>query len=371
MQQPRYPIIRPTIPDAAGLAAEFAEILQGGIVTVGPRVAAFERECAARTGAADCVAVSSCTSGLILAARALGLTGEVIVPAFTFAASAHALVWCGLRPVFCDSQPGTLNIDPDHAARLVSDRTSAIMPVYIFGLPPDFDRLLDLAGRRGLRLLCDAAQGLGATYRGRPAGGFGDAEVFSLSPTKVVTAVEGGIVAVRDAGLARKLRSLRDYGKAADGCDMEAVGLSARMSELHAAVGRRCLAHCDELIAARAALVGLYRERLAGLAGVSFQTIPADRTTSHNYMVIFIGPGARRGRDEAYALLADAGIQTKKYFHPAVHEMTAYRASSAGLRGTLPVAERASREGLALPLYSHMTAGDVEIVAGEMLRILG
>jgi dTDP-4-amino-4,6-dideoxygalactose transaminase len=368
--QYRYPIIRPTVPDAGGLAGEFAEILRDGIITVGPRVAAFERECAQRTGAADCVAVSSCTSGLILAARALELSGEVIVPAFTFAASAHALVWCGLTPVFCDSLPGTFNIDPEGAERLVTARTSAIMPVYIFGLPPDFDRLLDLARRRNLRLLCDAAQGLGATYRGRPAGSFGDAEVFSLSPTKVVTAVEGGMVAVRDAETARRLRSMRDYGKAADGADMEFVGLSARMSELHAAVGRRCLAHCDELIAARAELVALYRRRLSGLAGVSFQEVPADRTTSHNYMVIFVGAGARRPRDEVYGRLAERGIQTKKYFYPAIHEMAAYRAGHAGLRGGLPVAERASREGLALPLYSHMAAADVEAVAGEVRRTL-
>jgi dTDP-4-amino-4,6-dideoxygalactose transaminase len=316
------------------------------------------------------VAVSSCTSGLILAARALELSGEVILPAFTFAASAHALVWAGLTPVFCDSLPGTYNLDPDHAAKLVTGRTSAIMPVYIFGLPPDFDRLAGLAGDRKLKMLCDAAQGLGATYRGRPAGSFGDAEVFSLSPTKVVTAVEGGIVAVRDPGVARRLRSLRDYGKAADGADMESIGLSARMSELHAAVGRRCLAHCDELIAARAALVKLYRERLAGLSGVSFQEVPADRTTSHNYMVIFVGAGARRTRDEVYKLLAAQGIQTKKYFHPAVHELTAYRHWAGGLRGKLPVAERASREGLALPLYSHMTAADVEAIAAEVRKAL-
>lgn len=366
-----YPVIRPTIPDAQALAAEFVEILTDGIITTGPRVAAFERECAGRTGAADCVAVSSCTSGLILAARALGLSGEVIVPSFTFAASAHALLWCGLTPVFCDSQPGTLNIDPDRAAELVTDRTSAIMPVYIFGLPPDFDRLVELARSRGLKLLCDAAQALGATYRGRPAGSFGDAEVFSLSPTKVVTAVEGGIVAVRDAGAARRLRSLRDYGKAADGSDMEFIGLSARMSELHAAVGRRCLARCDELVAARGRLVALYCARLAGLAGVSFQEVPADRTTSHNYMVIFVGDGARRSRDEVYGTLAARGVQTKKYFHPAIHRMTAYRGMAGSVRGELPVAERASREGLALPLYSHMQDGDVETIAAAVREVLG
>ena len=367
----RFPIIRPTIPDVEELAADFREILAGGVITNGPRVAELEKRAAERLGAADCVAVSSCTSGLILSARVLGLAGEVVLPAFTFAATAHALVWAGLTPVFCDSLPGTLNIDPRSAEGLITERTSAIVPVYTFGLPPDLDPLLELAGRRGLRVLCDAAQALGAAYRGRPAGSFGDAEVFSLSPTKVVTAVEGGLVAVREAETARRLRSARDYGKAADGQDMESVGLSARMSELHAAVGLRCLARCEEFTAARRRLVELYTRALAGLAGVSFQELPGDRTSSCNYMVILLGEGARLGRDALAAELAARGIQTKKYFHPAAHQMTAYRELGARFRGKLPVAERASSQGLALPLYSHMSAADLEAIAGEIRGLLG
>lgn len=371
MGEIRYPIIRPTIPEVDELAAEFREILAGGIVTTGPRVAALERAAAEFTGAADCVAVSSCTSGLILAAKALGLSGEVIVPSFTFAATVHALVWNGLTPAFCDSEPGTCNLDAGRIEALITERTSAIAPVYIFGLPPDLDAILDLARRRGLRVLCDAAQGLGSAYKGRPAGSFGDAEVFSLSPTKVVTAVEGGLVAVRDRELACRLRSLRDYGKAADGADMEFVGLSARMSELHAAVGLRCLARCGEYVRRRGELIARYRRALSGLRGVSFQEIPQGRTSSHNYMVIFVGVGAALGRDELYAALLAQGIQTKKYFHPAVHEMSCYAGLAGSRRGALPVAERASRQGLALPLYSHMAEADVDFIAGAVRRLLG
>jgi len=367
----KYPIIRPTVPEAGDLACEFGRIIESGIVTCGPRVAELERRAAEFLGAADCVAVSCCTSGLILAAKALGLAGEVIVPAFTFAASAHALMWNGLKPVFCDSLPGTYNLDPDDVAGKITERTSAIMPVYIFGLPPDFDRLLPLAEERGLKVICDAAQALGASYRGRPAGSFGDAEVFSMSPTKVVTSVEGGLVAVRDREIARRLRSMRDYGKAADGCDMEFVGLSARMSELHAAVGLRCLAHCGELISRRAKLVALYRRELSGLRGVSFQDAPDDRTTTRNYMVIFVGGDAAMPRDSLCAALAERGIQTKRYFHPAVHEMSAYSELGAPYRGRLPVAERASRTGLALPLYSHMAEEDVAAISGIVRELLG
>jgi dTDP-4-amino-4,6-dideoxygalactose transaminase len=366
----KYPIIRPTVPDTAGLADEFLQIIESGIITCGPRVAELERRGAELLGVADCVAVSCCTSGLILAAKALELTGEVIVPAFTFVASAHALVWAGLKPVFCDSLPGTYNLDPDDVAAKITKDTSAIMPVYIFGLPPDFDRLLPLAKKHGIKVLCDAAQAMGATCNDRPAGTFGDVEVFSMSPTKVVTAVEGGLITVRDAEMARKLRSMRDYGKAADGCDMEFIGLSARMSELHAAVGLRSLAHCRDLVERRRNLVTLYREKLAGLPGVSFQEIPEGRTTSYNYMVIFVGEDATMSRDDLCVALGDCGIQTKKYFYPAVHEMTAYSELGQSCRGTLPVAEKASRTGLALPLYSHMAKEDVDAICKRVLNLL-
>ena len=370
MAEYKYPIIRPTIPEVDQLGAEIREILASGIVTCGPHVARLEKLAAERLGVADCVAVSCCTSGLMLAAKALDLSGEVILPSFTFAATAHALVWNGLVPVFCDSLPGTYNIDPDRIESLITERTSAIMPVHIFGLPAEMDRITELARKHGLKVLCDSAQALGATYKGRPAGGLGDVEVFSLSPTKVVTAVEGGLVAVREPELARRLRSMRDYGKGPDGSDMEFVGLSARMSELHAAVGCRCLAQCDDLVTRRGKLVALYRQFLADLPEVSFQDIPADRTSSHNYMVIFVGESSPLSRDDLHAALGKRSIQTKKYFHPAVHEMTAYRKIGVSPRAELLIAERASREGLALPLYSHMAEADVTKIAGDVRELL-
>jgi dTDP-4-amino-4,6-dideoxygalactose transaminase len=366
----KYPIIRPTIPEVETLTDEFREIIESGIITCGPRVAGLEQRAAELLGVKHCVAVSCCTSGLILAAKALELSGEVIVPAFTFAASVHALVWAGLKPVFCDALPSTFNLDPEDVAARITDRTSAIMPVYIFGLPPDFDRLKPLAEKHGLKLLCDSAQAMGATYHQSPAGSFGDIEVFSMSPTKVATAVEGGLLTTDDPEMARRLRSLRDYGKAEDGCDMEFIGLSARMSELHAAVGLRSLAHCHELIEQRKTLVALYRKELTGLRGVSFQNIPEDRTTSYNYMVLFLNQDAKLTRDELNIALARYGIQTRKYFYPAIHEMSAYAEQGKTYRGNLPVAESASRTGLALPLYSHMNEEDVSVISDQVRKLL-
>ncbi len=365
-----YPVIRPSLPDLEALRPQMAAVWASGRVTTGPQVETFERAVARGIGVRHAIAVSSCTSGLILAVRALELSGEVILPAFTFAATAHALAWNGLTPVFCDSEPGTLNLDPERAAACVTRKTSAIVPVSIFGVPPrvaDFDRL---ARRKGLRLLYDSAQALGARAGGRYVGGFGDAEVFSLSPTKVVTAIEGGLVTTNDGDLARRIRQMRDYGKAGDGEDMEFVGLSARMSEMHALVGRANFSRMRGLIRQRGALVALYRKRLAGLPGVRFQEIPPDVSPSHNYMVVFVDGSGGVSRDILHRRLKEDGVQTKRYFYPAVHRQTAYRRWSRRFADKLPVAEKAAREGLALPLYGDLLAQDVEAICSRIRGIL-
>jgi dTDP-4-amino-4,6-dideoxygalactose transaminase len=226
------PIIRPTLPPLDEVAALLSESWDSGVVTVGRLVRELEEEARRATGAAHAVAVANCTSALILTWRALSLPagGEVICPSFTFAATAHAITWTGLTPVFVDCLPGTLAVDPAEVEKALSPETVAVCPVHIFGLPSDVDALDDIGRRRGLPVVYDSAQGLGATHRGRPAGGFGTAECFSMSPTKVVTAVEGGLVTTNDAALAAKLRSLRDYGKALEGPlaveDMADIGLS-------------------------------------------------------------------------------------------------------------------------------------------------
>jgi len=371
------PIIRPTLPALDKIMALLGESWDSGVVTVGRLVREIEDEARQATNTAEAVAVSNCTNALMLAWRALGLPpdGEVICPSFTFAATAHAIAWNGLVPVFVDCLPGTLVIDPAEVEKAIGSRTVAICPVYIFGLPPDMDALDEVGRRHGLPVVYDSAQGLGATYIKSSAGSFGTAECFSMSPTKVVTAVEGGLVTTNDAGLAAKLRSLRDYGKALEGPlageDMARVGLSARMSELHAAVGLLSLRRRQELVAARARLVGIYREELGALPGCSVQEFPADRTSSGNYFVLFVGEGARASRDELKAALAEQGIQTKRYFFPAVHEQTGQRQHPMRILGDLPNTALASRTGLALPLYSHMTSDEQHRVISAVHETLG
>jgi len=372
----RLPIIRPTLPSIGSFTAKLKESYESGIVTLGRNVEAFEEEACRATGAEWAVAVGNCTSGLMLAYRALGCKpgGEAICPSFTFAATAHAILWNGLVPVFVDCLPGTYTIDPAQIQKALSPRTVAICPVYVYGLPPDLEQVREVAQQAGVPVVSDSAQGLGATYKGAPAGTWADVEVFSLSPTKVITAIEGGLVVTNRPDLGYCLRSLRDYGKALDGPmaleDMAEVGLSARMSELHATVGVLSLADRERLVAARLRLIQVYRDRLGKLPGCSVQRYPSDRTTSGNYFVLFISEAARRSRDKVYVALKRRGIQTKRYFYPPIHEQSAQKSRPMRIVGDLPNTVKASREALALPLYSHMKAEEQEEVCQAVEDLL-
>lgn len=367
-------IIRPTLPPLQDVTDLVRASWESGVVTVGQTVRAFEEEMCRRTGARHAIGFSSCTAGLMLAPQALKLPAgsEIIVPSFTFAATAQALVWNGFIPVFCDCLPGTCTLDPDDVERNLSAKTAAICPVYIYGLPPDIEALLDLGKRKGLPVYFDSAQGLGSTYQGKSAGGFGACEVFSLSPTKVVTAVEGGVVTTNDDDLAQRLRSMRDYGKdPVNGEDMIYLGLSARMNELNAAVALLSLRNIDALVAARRQRIAQYRERLGRLAGCWVQQYPDDRMTSGNYFVLFISEKAKRQRDEVYAALKEVGVQTKRYFYPPVHAQTVFQRFPMRVSAKLTETTRISNEGLALPLYSHMTDEQVAFVCRRVVELLG
>ncbi len=367
------PITQPTLPPLARVAELVGGGWDGGRITVGPVVEDFEDEVRRRTGARHAIALSSCTAGLMLVPQALRLSrgSEVIVPSFTFAATAQALLWNGLVPVFCDCLPGTLTLDPEDAERNLSPRTAAICGVYTYGLPPNVAPLLELGRRKGLPVYFDSAQGLGATYCGQPAGGFGACEVFSLSPTKVVTALEGGLLVTNDDDVAARVRSMRDYGKDPEGGEeMVHLGLSARMPEINAAVGLLSLQNVDALVKARFRHIARYRERLGRVPGCRVQEFPADRTTSGNYFVLFIGGGAKRTREEVKSALAAAGIQSKRYFHPPVHEQALFRSHSVRVSTRMEETTRAAREALALPLFSHMTDAQVESVCRRVEALL-
>jgi dTDP-4-amino-4,6-dideoxygalactose transaminase len=336
-------------------------------------VSLLEEEAAAYTKTKHAVAVSSCTSGLILSFASLGLPqgAEVIVPSFTFAATVQALLWNRLIPVYVDCLPGKMTVDPNEVVKALGPRTAAIYPVSTFGLPPDVDELTDIATNQGVPLIFDSAQGLGSTYRGKSVGGFGLCEVFSLSPTKVVTAIEGGLVTTNSDELANNLRSMRDYGKGPSGEEMVFNGLSARMSELHASVGLLSLRNARALVQSRLRLIQRYRERTRNLRGCNVQEFPEDRVSSGNYFTLLIGPDAKMDRQGVFETLMASGIQTKKYFYPPVHSQPAFRDYPHRVVGDLHNTWLVSESSLALPLYSHMTEVQQNRVCDALDACLG
>jgi dTDP-4-amino-4,6-dideoxygalactose transaminase len=370
------PIVQPTLHDFEAVVAEFRQAWASGQVTTGIFTRQFEAAVEEKLQVPHAVMVQSCTAGMMLVLKALELEGEVILPAFTWTSTAHAVVWNGLTPVFADISPGSCTLDPQAVARAITPRTAAVMPVNVFGCPPDYEAFGQLAQDRGLRLIYDSAQGLGSRFQQqdgawRYSGVFGDAEVFSMSPTKVVTAMEGGLITTHHAELAGKLRQMRDYGKAAGGEDIAWLGLSARVPEINAMVARHNFAYVDDLVARRHDLMAAYTANLADLPGVTFQQIPPGYQSSGNYFVLFINPDqARCTRDDVYDKLKKRAIQAKKYFYPALHLQEVYRELGRPYRGKLPVTETASASGLALPLFSHMPEETILRVIKEVRNIL-
>lgn len=361
------PIARPRVSDIEGVVDEVRDILASGVLTNGPRVRELEARAAEYLGVRNCVAVASCTAGLMLMLRAADISGDVVLPSFTFAATAHAVVWNGLRPVFADIDPETLTLSAAAARKATGVRTLAILATHTYGAPCDVEGLAAAAQEHGLRLFFDAAHAFGSIHGGRKVGGFGDGEVFSLSPTKVLVAAEGGIIATNDDGLAERCRIGRDYGNPGD-YDCRFVGLNARMSEIHAAIALSSLRTLEERIAHRNELADLYRQALAGIDGIGFPILhPGDRSTYKDFTII-VDPG-EFGIDAdtlAASLLAD-GIDTRRYYSPPVHAMRAYR-FAAGANGSLAATEHAAARVLTLPLWEGMGPSEIARVAGAVER---
>jgi len=361
------PLTRPSVPDPDRLASDIAVILASGVLTNGPYVQQLERAAAERLRVRHCVAVSSCTAGLMLVLRASDLSGDVVVPSFTFAATAHAVAWNALRPVFADVDEETLTLAPGAVERSLGVRTSAILATHLYGAPCDVEGLADLASSHGIRLFFDAAHAFGSLHQGMPVGAFGDAEVFSLSPTKLLVAGEGGIISTNDDLLAERCRIGRDYANPGD-YDCQFVGLNARMSEIHAATALATLDSLEDRVLYRNALAARYRERLREVPGIGFARVrEGDRSTFKDFTITVEADDFGIDASGLAGGLEAVGVQTRRYYDPPVHAMRAYR--SLGVRGPLPTTERLAPKVLSLPIWSEMPRGAVDRVADSIERI--
>jgi len=354
------PIARPLRPELDAVVARLRPSYDAGALTNGPLARELEERVAERLGVAHVVATSSCTSALMLVVQAAvdGRSGPVVLPSFTFSATAHAVGWNGRALRFVEMDPASLQVDPD-AFEAALDGAAAAIAVHLYGAPCRPAQLEAAAARAGVPLLFDAAHALGATHEGRAVGGFGIAEVFSLTPTKVMVAGEGGLVATDDDELAARLRIGRSYADPGD-YDTQFTGMNARMSELHAAVALESLELLDESLAARRAIAARYRAALGTIPGLAPQVVPEGDRSSYKDFTLTVQPGAfGLTRDELVAVLASEGIDTRNYFDPPVHRQHAYRHVDAP---PLPVTEAIARTVTCLPIYPALTTAEQDCI---------
>jgi perosamine synthetase len=345
------------------------EVLRSGRLALGPVAAEFEREFAARLGAVHAVAVSSGTAGLHLALRAAGVSDgdEVITSPFSFVASANVAVYERATPVFADIDPVTLNIDPAAVAAAVTERTTALLPVHVFGYPADIAAL----ERLGLPIVEDACEALGAEYAdGGAVGGRGHMAVFGFYPNKQLTTGEGGMVTTADAGIKERLDSERNQGRAPDmdWLDHDRLGFNYRLSDIACALGLAQLQRLDALLAGRARVAALYRQALRELDDV---TLPCEERDGarRGWFVYVIQLPRGVDRDAAVRALAQHGVPAKPYF-PAIHLMSFYRERFGHREGEFPVCEDVAARSIALPFHPELTEGEVARVAQALTAVL-
>jgi dTDP-4-amino-4,6-dideoxygalactose transaminase len=360
---------RPLLPPLGRALQHYQSAYASGTITNANLVEHLEAAVAERLEVKHCVAVSSCTSGLMLVLRALGVTGEVIVPSFTFFATGHAVLWNGLRPVFADCDEETWNVDPIDVERKITERTSAILAVHLYGNPCDIEGLTQLASRHRLKLIFDAAHSFGSQYRGRSIGQFGDAEIFSLSPTKLLVAGEGGLIATNDASLALTLRAMRNYGDTGD-YNPKWLGMNARLSEFNAALALAGLSMTHAKIRRRNRIAQMYTDLLSLLPGLGFQRVHAqDVSTYKDYSVHVTAETFGLPRDELAAALSAENIQTKKYFYPPLHKQRLYTAFYDPTRDNLSHTDFVADGILSLPMFESIPDATVEKIAHAIQRL--
>lgn len=357
---------RPTIGDRERFLARLEWALNNNWLTNGgPLVREFETRVADLVGVRHCVATCNATIALELILRASDVTGEVIMPAMTFAATAHAASWLGLEPVFCDVDPATGLIDPEHVAQLITPHTGAVVGVHLWGRPAPVDRLAKIAADHRVKLFFDAAHALGCTTSGRPVGRFGDAEVFSFHATKAATSFEGGAVVTDDGPLADRIRAMHNFGIGPDKVVAD-IGTNGKMSECAAAMG---LTSLDALAATKThnrRNHALFSAELGDLHGVTVHPAAPDDECNFQYVVVSVDKSVCGiDRDQLQTILREEKVIAQPYFSPACHQMPPYR-TEPPLQ--LVHTERLANRVLALPTGPSVSSEDIRRVC-DIVRL--
>jgi len=356
---------RPNIGDRKKLIERIEHILDRRWLTNnGPMVREFERRLADFLGVKHCITMDNATLGLEISTRAVGMSGEVIVPSFTFVATAHALQWQEITPVFCDIDPRTHTIDPGQVERLITPRTTGIIGVHIWGQACDVGALEEIARRNNLRLIFDAAHAFACTYNGRMIGNFGDAEVFSFHATKFMNTFEGGLVTTNDDDLAGKIRLMKNFGFA--GLDnVIYIGANGKMNEVSAAMGLTSLESVDKFIETNRRNYHTYKKNLSGIPGIKLLEYNSDEANNYQYVVLELDEQvAGIGRDLLMRILHAENVRARRYFYPGCHRMEPYRSYYPNAYLLLPETEKLVRKVVVLPTGTAIDEKTIEKVCG-------
>jgi dTDP-4-amino-4,6-dideoxygalactose transaminase len=364
-------VTRPLLPPLPSVMARLAEVWASQQLTnIGAQHERLEAALREHLGVRELSLFTNGTVALITALRALGLSGDVLTTPFTFPATPHALSWSGITPVFCDIDPVTLNLDPAAVERAVTDRTSAILAVHVYGNPCDVAGLQRVADRHRLKIIYDAAHAFGTRIEDKGIGTFGDVTMFSFHATKLFHTAEGGALACGDPLLKARIDDLRNFGIHGPET-VEAIGLNGKMSELHAALGLSVLEGVADELARRRRLLARYRQRFAGLEGVAWLHGVNGADSSCQYCVIRVDEAVFGcSRDALHHGLQAYNVFTRKYFHPLCAQYDCYRRLPSAAPSNLPVATRAVQEVLCVPLYGGLSEADVDRIC-DMVGAVG
>ena len=362
---------RPNIGDRERVLDNIARILDSRwLSNNGPYVQQFERRIADFVGVKHCIAMCNATVALEIVIRALGLTGEVVVPSFTFIATAHALQWLNVTPVFCDVDSRTHNLDPKRVLEALTPETTAIIGVHLWGRACDVSALTEIAKEHDLKLIFDAAHAFGSSHKGTMVGGFGDVEIFSFHATKFVNSFEGGAVVTNNDELARKIRLMMNFGFAGYD-DVTELGTNGKMNEVSAAMGLENLSSIDGFINTNRVNYEQYRRELSAIPAVSLLSFDNNEKNNYQYVVLEIDEAAIVTRDQLMEILWAENVLARRYFYPGCHRMEPYRSNFPNAGSVLPVTEKLVQRVLVLPTGTAVSAEDITKLCRIIETVVG
>lgn len=363
INKPIY-VTQPSLPDLQEFIPYLEQIWENKILTNnGPFHQQLEAELCKFLGVPYISLFANGTLALVTALQVLRITGEVITTPYSFVATTHSLWWNNIKPVFVDIEPEFFNIDPEKIEAAITPKTTAILPVHVYGNPCKIERIQEIADIYGLKVIYDAAHAFGVNYHGQSIFNYGDLSVLSFHATKVFNTMEGGAIVCHDAATKKRIDYLKNFGFA-DETTIMAPGINSKMNEMQAALGLLQLKHHSANMEKRKALTEAYRKELAGVKGISFLPIPDNTKTNNAYYPIFVNEKEYGvSRDQLYEKLKKHNIFGRRYFYPLISEFSMYKALESANRSNLQVAEKIASQVICLPVYPNLNIEIISLIA--------